>query len=257
MAIGLGITMWSTMSRQYVRADVSGESIRCGTINRPGLDAFTSACVDAIGAKKSLRSLSGIPISLGIGALVAMTMRPKRKPSEFAGDLVNLRSVRQSDLPGLRLTIDATVIEEQGWNEPELMQRDARVDEGERGLQFVILVPPLDGSPERTVIAGQIGAEPGPDGAWMMGYWLGEAWRGHGYASDAAVVLVKTLLDAGVPSIHAECADSNEASQRVLENAGLEMVGSYRRRLPNGRVVNALRYVRYSSVPSGYSNFRA
>jgi RimJ/RimL family protein N-acetyltransferase len=59
-----------------------------------------------------------------------------------------------------------------------------------------------------------------------LGYWIGTAHQGQGYASEALAGVV-AVLHTTLPevSVFAECRDSNGASRRVLEKAGFRPTG--------------------------------
>ncbi len=66
-----------------------------------------------------------------------------------------------------------------------------------------------------------------------LGYWVGEPYRGEGYAPEA----VEALVDAGfaLTGVTAICASArvvNTASRRVIEKAGFVHVGSCLRAFP-------------------------
>jgi RimJ/RimL family protein N-acetyltransferase len=65
-----------------------------------------------------------------------------------------------------------------------------------------------------------------------MGYWIGKAYRGHGYATEAIVRVVAHAASLGVPRIHADTFLDNPASARVLAKAGFITTGMVERVFP-------------------------
>ena len=64
----------------------------------------------------------------------------------------------------------------------------------------------------------------------MFGYVLGQAYWGHGYASEALRFLVDwTMAEPRLSRAWAYCAADNAASARVMAKAGLEYEGVLRR----------------------------
>jgi RimJ/RimL family protein N-acetyltransferase len=95
--------------------------------------------------------------------------------------------------------------ERQGFSFWAVVERDSGTVIGDAGLY------PLDGR--------------GPE--VELGYTLGRAWWGHGYATEAA----RALLDAafgelGLDEVVAVADPANAASIRVLDKLGMERVGS-------------------------------
>ncbi len=81
--------------------------------------------------------------------------------------------------------------------------------------------------PETGVI-GTVGVRHEGSGRWTLGYWLGAAFWGNGYATEAAAALLNWLADSHqVAAITANHFLDNPASGRVLEKLGLR---------PNGQV---------------------
>ncbi|MDZ7607584.1 MAG: GNAT family protein [Cyclobacteriaceae bacterium] len=77
-----------------------------------------------------------------------------------------------------------------------------------------------------------------------IGYWIGEPFWGKGIASAAVALLVhygfKTL---GLQRIYASVFEGNVASQKVLENCGFLLEGTFRKgAFKNNRFLNDLRY---------------
>lgn len=59
-----------------------------------------------------------------------------------------------------------------------------------------------------------------------IGYWLGEPYWDHGYATEVAGALVDLAFRAtGVDVLKASCRADNRASRRVLEKAGFTRTG--------------------------------
>lgn len=60
-----------------------------------------------------------------------------------------------------------------------------------------------------------------------IGYWLGEDYWGHGYATEAAQAVVDHAFSQGsFERIHGRCRVANPASRRVLEKSGFQYSGS-------------------------------
>ena len=59
-----------------------------------------------------------------------------------------------------------------------------------------------------------------------LGYWIGEAWWGRGYATEAAHALVDHGFRASeVRLVQASCRVINPASRRVIQKCGFHYVG--------------------------------
>jgi len=65
-----------------------------------------------------------------------------------------------------------------------------------------------------------------------MGYWIGRAYRGQGYATEAILRVVEHAAGLGVPRIHADTFLDNPASARVLAKAGFVTTGTVERVFP-------------------------
>jgi len=65
-----------------------------------------------------------------------------------------------------------------------------------------------------------------PPGRGELGYVVGRAWRGRGYATEAARAIVRFAFDAlGLRLVTAHAMLHNPASVRVLEKLGMRAVG--------------------------------
>jgi len=92
---------------------------------------------------------------------------------------------------------------------------------------------------DRALVA-VIGAHLRGEGAVELGYWVGRAYQGQGYATEALAALIARIADT-LPDrqIIAECKPENLGSVRVLEKLGFQGTGASGTR--PGRVVFALR----------------
>jgi ribosomal-protein-alanine N-acetyltransferase len=83
-----------------------------------------------------------------------------------------------------------------------------------------------------------------------LGYWLGAAYWGRGYATEAVRAIVQHGFDhVGFERIQASVFEWNEASSRVLVKAGFDYEGRMRRHcLKDGRFGDVLLYARVREV---------
>ena len=72
---------------------------------------------------------------------------------------------------------------------------------------------------------GTIGLHLLPGQAPELGYWLGEPFWGHGYATEAARAVVAAAREAGYPALRSRALLSNAGSRNVLAKAGLSEIG--------------------------------
>jgi ribosomal-protein-alanine N-acetyltransferase len=77
-----------------------------------------------------------------------------------------------------------------------------------------------------------------------IGYWLGEAYRGRGIATDAVRALSEHIFaNFDICRIYSTVFESNPASIRVLEKAGYAYEGRQRKAVTkNGETLDALMY---------------
>jgi RimJ/RimL family protein N-acetyltransferase len=81
------------------------------------------------------------------------------------------------------------------------------------------------------VFLGAIGFVLLPEAAGL-GYWLGRAYWGFGYATEAASVMIEHARSLGASRVEAETFPENGASARVLAKLGFRVVGEVWRDLP-------------------------
>src|SRR6266496_3556514 len=78
------------------------------------------------------------------------------------------------------------------------------------------------------VVVGDIGfhAPPDPSGTVTVGYGLAPSARGEGYATEALRAVIDwALAQPDVRRVEADTAHGNLASRRVMERAGMRLVG--------------------------------
>ncbi|MGD9806024.1 MAG: GNAT family N-acetyltransferase [Hyphomicrobiaceae bacterium] len=77
----------------------------------------------------------------------------------------------------------------------------------------------------------------------QLGYWLGEPYWGHGYATEAASALISYAFDVSeTASIPSGVFDGNAASLRVQEKLGFEAVDTVMRMCrPHGKELPLIR----------------
>ncbi|WP_249998970.1 GNAT family N-acetyltransferase [Actinoplanes sp. M2I2] len=74
---------------------------------------------------------------------------------------------------------------------------------------------------------GGIGFKGQPaDGGVEVGYGLVPSARGHGYAAEALIALLRLAAEHGVSRVFADTTAGNIASQRTLEHAGFRRTDS-------------------------------
>jgi RimJ/RimL family protein N-acetyltransferase len=97
----------------------------------------------------------------------------------------------------------------------------AGVDPGPYGMYQLV-------RQEDSLVVGDIGFHAPPDsgGSVTVGYGLAPRARGKGYATEALQALIGWALDQpSVRRVEADTAHGNLASQRVMERAGMRLIG--------------------------------
>ena len=101
-------------------------------------------------------------------------------------------------------------------------------------------------------LIGVIGLERGDDGPFALGCWLGEAWWGQGYMSEAAARVVRFAFeDLGVAKLTSGFFSDNPASGQVLEKCGFRVMrhGSLPCRARDEEVAAAFAELRAGGAP--------
>ena len=94
------------------------------------------------------------------------------------------------------------------------------------------------------VVAGTIGAYDYHNGQIEVGFSVGRAWQGRGFATEALrTVLAYLTENEGIACVTAWCAAENIGSRRVLEKAGMKFVHTEKDGLMvDGRVYDKMIY---------------
>jgi RimJ/RimL family protein N-acetyltransferase len=75
-------------------------------------------------------------------------------------------------------------------------------------------------------LIGIIGIEPGRGGDPTLGYWLGHAYWGRGYMSEATSALVNRFFESrGADALASGYFAGNGASWRIQDKLGFRMAG--------------------------------
>ncbi|NHN40886.1 GNAT family N-acetyltransferase [Halorubellus sp. JP-L1] len=100
-----------------------------------------------------------------------------------------------------------------------------------------------DSGPE-TPIAGAVNLFDVDGTSGTLSYWLFEAYRGTGYATEAVSLLLDHAFDErGLRRVEAEVVDGNDASERLLDRLGFDHEGTARdARFARAEFVDAHRF---------------
>lgn len=137
-----------------------------------------------------------------------------------------LRRYRPEDTETLyrRLGTDPSMHRYSGWNPyatPEMAQETVHrfIDsyDDEHAYSWIM---DIDG-----VIVGTIGAYDYKDNQIEVGFSVVPGWQGRGLATEALKKVLEYLTEnEGIPCVFAWCANENIGSQRVLEQAGMQLI---------------------------------
>ena len=106
----------------------------------------------------------------------------------------------------------------------------AAAHSGER-TRFAITLPEQVSSP----VIGMIGFERVCDEGDELGYWIGRAWQGRGFATEAVLGIIQIAEALGTQSLVAGHFIDNPASGSVLRKAGFQETGELRVTVSTGR----------------------
>jgi RimJ/RimL family protein N-acetyltransferase len=233
-----------------------GRRIDCGTWSDP---TNQSGCFRLFDWHELVAGLAPTAFAGAVIAAVFAVVRLFVRPRIAAvGSLVELRGVGPIHAKKFAATFDARAIAANGVTDAE---RRSMVMMGRwLGLPFHMAI--CVRSTGR--IVGGVSTVFDMSGQPMkaeIGFWVASRDGGHGYGADAVITLARHLRALGVAPVAAETAMTNHLARRTLEKAEFVAVGRHDRFLPNGRLVDALRYEHMagsepSAPPSGYVAFR-
>ena len=139
-----------------------------------------------------------------------------------------LRRYRPDDAEQLhqKFGTDPEMYQYSGWNPyetPEMAQETVRrFIDGYNGGHVYSWVMDANGD---DVVAGTIGAYDYHNGQIEVGFSVGRAWQGRGFATEALkTVLAYLTQNEGIACVTAWCAAENVGSRRVLEKSGMQLV---------------------------------
>ena len=165
--------------------------------------------------------------------------------AELWTEQLTLRRYRPEDAEPLyrRLGTDPAMYQYSGWNPYatlEMAQETVRrfIDsyDDEHAYSWIMDVD--------DVIVGTIGAYDYKDDYIEVGFSVEPGWQGRGIATEALKKVLEYLTEnEGIPCVTAWCAAENGGSKRVLEKAGMRLVGTEKDGLAVGdRVYDKLFY---------------
>lgn len=178
-------------------------------------------------------------------------LRPTSKTLQHAMEGIEterlaLRRPCPEDVSAFAATIDAEVIEANGWAETTVQDMLRLL--GRRlpwpGQARILVTDRLTGE-----IIGSISSEPVIAGtpACHLGWWMRSAERGRGYGTEALRAVFPAIHGAGVPEIIVGTMPGNSAVRRVLEKLGATERATLPHKLPNGATVPSVWYVHTDS----------
>lgn len=97
-------------------------------------------------------------------------------------------------------------------------------------------------------LVGSTGCHVDGEGLLGTGYILGKPWWGHGYATEACRAMVEHGRTLGARRIESYCYAGHQASARVLEKAGFQLVRIARDELVFPNLSPALQDVREYAI---------
>lgn len=162
-------------------------------------------------------------------------MAAARLPQTLRTERLRLRAFNASDAAALARIAGVYSVARNTWGIPlpyspaaaaawisDLVEREAA------GLERIFAI--TLGEPSSSELCGAVGLTLESEHARAeLGYWLGENFRGHGYAREAvSCVLAQAFAELGLARIYAHCITDNRASLNLLEALGFEREGLLR-----------------------------
>lgn len=170
-------------------------------------------------------------------------------PELSGSESLDLRWATPADAADIAASIDDEVVRAFGW------------DEEERRLAVVAMTTPSgawatrawlarDARTGSLVACTEVTREPARPGTGVIGIWVAPAHRGQGLATEVLRLVLANQAQAGYERLELATAIDNLAMQRAALAAGAREVERYRHTLPDGEVVDAIRY-RWDDVSPG------
>jgi ribosomal-protein-alanine N-acetyltransferase len=158
---------------------------------------------------------------------------PRWRPPTLTLPRLTLRDVRETDIDQIYLLArNPNVARYLLWN------AHTSRDDALAYYRDLVLPKYLEGVPEPFAVCLHDGPLIGVVGArWAarnnlcmeMGYWFGEEYWGHGYATEAGRAVLQWLFATyTVERVQAHCVTENAASEKVLRKIGMRHEGTAR-----------------------------
>lgn len=155
-----------------------------------------------------------------------MTLNLIASPQPLVTDRLSIVPLQSANARALqKLTDDPAVTEAISFLSTPFTLSDAKALIGRNGGERDCFFGVWKRDDERLI--GLVGTHLRAAAEIEVGYWLGIAWHGRGFATEALHGLT-AALEGSLPerSIIAECRPENRASWRVLEKVGFQPTGS-------------------------------
>jgi RimJ/RimL family protein N-acetyltransferase len=148
------------------------------------------------------------------------------------------RPARRSDAEALSATMDAEMLETNGWGPSELAS-DAKLvaDPGRYPMVRKLVIE--DRSTGEVLGAVTLTAA---DGGVQLGWHLGPRARRQGYGSEVVDAVCTAAFRAGVDVLSFGTAQDNVGVQRIAARIGAHEIARRTHTLPNGRQVTGIFY---------------
>lgn len=163
-----------------------------------------------------------------------------------------LRWLTPADAEPFAATIDASVIETNGWTDEHVRVTLAQMAAGRRHrrrrLARAAMTDRAAGVVLGCIVAGRANVT---ERSCELGWWTGPHARGRGYATEAAAAVISALHAAGVRRVWIGTSVENTAVQRTAVRTGARLVRDGPHQLPNGVVVPSLWYAHDAQRPRG------
>lgn len=140
-------------------------------------------------------------------------------PDKITTDRLVLRAPNMADAPVLQHLAN-------NWNIHKVLARLPHPYTREHAVDFITNLARNNNEHAYAIatanddFVGVVGIHFGSDLGPELGYWIGETHWGKGYASEAAIAIVRSAKAKGISTISARSISSNKGSIGVLLKAG-------------------------------------